>query len=340
MVDLPRIGMRLHGGVGPHACARLAAIAEANGLASVWFAENPFGRGALPAVSASAVATRRVRLGVGAVNPHGRHPALIAMEFGALDELAPGRVRLGIGAGIAAAIERMGVQNQRPLSAVRDAIHIVRALLRGEELTYAGRVFSVEGIALGYPPRPDVPIYMAAMGARSLDLCGQLADGLIVSNLCPPAFTEHAAAIVRSAAAAAGRPDPDVVQYVPCVPRPDRAEARRVVKLAIGEMMTAFWPAHGAWPAAREAIVRHSGIPRAEFAAALDRLRAGAAAPEALDDRFVDAFAIAGTAEECLARAVDYRRAGAAELALTLAGSQPEIDIEYLGNALGRPRSD
>jgi len=316
----------------------MAAIAEAKGLASVWFAENPFGRGVLPAVSASAVATRRLRLGVGVVNPYSRHPALIAMEFGALDELAQGRVRLGIGTGIAAAIQRMGFRNERPLSAVRDAIHIVRALLSGEELTYSGRVFSITGIKLGYPPRSDIPIYMAAMGEQSLGLCGQLADGLIVSNLCPPAFTECAAAIVRTAAAAAGKPDPEIVQYVPCVPRPQRGEARRAVKLAIGEMLAAFWPAHGAWPAAREAIVRHSGIPRAEFVAALARLRAGEAAPEALDDRFVDAFAIAGTAEDCLARAVDYRRAGASELALTFAGSQPETDIEYLASAVGRRR--
>ena len=334
------MGIRLHGGLGPHACARLAAIAEANGLDHVWFAENPFGRGVLPAVSASAVATRRLRLGVGVINPHSRHPALIAMEFGALDELAHGRVRLGIGAGIATAIERMGFRNERPLSAVRDAIHIIRALLRGEELTYSGRVFSTTGIKLGFAPRPDLPIYMAAMGERSLALCGQLADGLVVSNLCPPAFTEYAAAIARTAAASAGKPDPEIVQYVPCVPRPERGEARRESKLAIGEMLGAFWPARGTWPAAREAIVQRSGIPRAEFAATLARLRAGEAAPEVLDDRFVDAFAIAGTAEDCLARAADYRRAGASELALTFAGSQPETDIEYLARALGRQRLD
>src|SRR5262245_43430620 len=150
MVDVPRIGIRLHGGLHPRACAGLAQIAEANGLASVWFAENPFGRGVLPAVSAAAIATHRLRLGVGVVNPHSRHPALIAMEFGALDELAQGRVRLGIGAGISAALVRMGVRNERPLSAVRDAIHIIRALLRGEEVTYSGRVFSTAAIKLAY----------------------------------------------------------------------------------------------------------------------------------------------------------------------------------------------
>ena len=154
--------------------------------------------------------------------------------------------------------------------------------------------------------------------------------------MCPPAFTERAVAIVRGAAAAAGRPDPEIVQYVPCMPRPQRSEARRAVKGVIGEMLAAFWPAGGTWPEAREAIVRHSDIPRAEFVAALGRLRAGDAAHEVLDDRFVDAFAIAGTAEECLARAADYRCAGVRELALTFAGEEPATDIEYLAGALGR----
>jgi len=332
--------MRLHGGLDPQTCVELAAIAEANNLATVWFAENPFSRGILPAVSACAMTTQRVRLGVGVVNPYSRHPVSIAMEFGALDELARGRLILGIGSGIAAAVERMGFGDRRPLSAVRDAIHIVRALLRGEEATYSGGVFSVTGVKLAYrPPRTDMPIYMAAMGDRSLRLCGLLADGLILSNLCPLAFTERAVAIACAAAIAAGRAAPRVVQYVPCLPRPRGDEARHMVKAMIGEMLAGFWPASGAWPAAREAAVLLSGISREEFAAALHRIRRGEGASEVLDDRFVDAFALAGTAEDCLARAADYQRAGVSELALTFAGSQPAADIEYLAGAIRRTRA-
>ena len=72
-------------------------------------------------------------------NPYNRHPTLIAMEIGALDELAQGRARLGIGSGIASATERMGLRTDRPLAAVRDAITIVRAMLSGEEVNYEDR---------------------------------------------------------------------------------------------------------------------------------------------------------------------------------------------------------
>lgn len=334
--DLPLLGVRLGGATPPGACVELAKLAERRGFTSLWFPENPFGRGALPAAAACAVATKRITIGIGAVNPYNRHPTLIAMEAGALDELAEGRVRLGVGSGIGAAVRQMGYGYERPLSAVRDAIHIVRAMLRGESVTYRGRVFSIAGVGLGYrPPRPDLPILMAAIGDRALALAGAIADGLIVSNLCPLGYTGRAVAILRGAAAEAGRPPPDIVQYVPCRPGHDRAAARRIVKQAIGEMMAAFWPADDAWPPWRETIVAESGIPRAEFAAALAQLRRGEPAAQALDARYVDAFAIAGTVEECLERASAYRRAGAGELALGFVGPEPHAGIAALADALG-----
>jgi 5,10-methylenetetrahydromethanopterin reductase len=334
MNELPELGVRAHGDLDPQSCIAIAEAAETHGFASLWFAENPFQRGLMPAASACAVTTRRVRIGLGIVNPYTRHPSLIAMEFAALDELAAGRARLGIGAGIGAQIARLGFA-WRPFAAMRDAIHIVRALLVGDEVSYRGRVFSVDRAKLRFrPTNPRTPIYMAAMGDRSLALCGEIADGLIVSNLCPIGYTERAVGIVERAAVAAGRPSPAIVQYVPCVARPDRKEARCAAVVAIGETLAALWPAGSEWPALRETIVAESGIPRAEFVVTLDRLRRGDPPQRVLDDRFIDAFAIAGTAEECLARAALYRRAGVGELVLTFAGSQPAQDIAYLGGAV------
>jgi alkanesulfonate monooxygenase SsuD/methylene tetrahydromethanopterin reductase-like flavin-dependent oxidoreductase (luciferase family) len=123
------------------------------------------------------------------------------------------------------------------------------------------------------------------------------------------------------------------VQYVPCVVRPDRDEARRAALIAVAGMLTMFWPAGGEWPPIRDTIVRHSGIPKPAVVAALDRLRHGDAAEVVLDERFL-AFAIAGTAEDCLAQAARFRRAGVDELVLTFAGSQPAVDLAYFGSAV------
>ena len=336
--ELPRIAVRLDQDLDPHRCIELAVVAETSGYSSLWFAENPLHRAILPAVSACALQTERIRLGIGIINTYQHHPSLIAMEVGALDELAGGRILLGIGSGVGSRIARLGF-DYRPVSALRDATQIIRTLLRGEETSYRGRAFSVDRVRLGFrAPRPDMPIYFASMGDRSLALCGELADGLIVSNLCPPGYTRRAVAIVQQSAAAAGRKAPDVVQYMPCAVRADRDEALHFAKSAVGEMLAAFWPVGSDWPELRETIVRHSGVSKSEMVAALARLRRGEPPDRVLDDRFVEAFAIAGTAEECLATAARYGGEGVHELVLTFVGAQAAEQMAHLGRALAEHR--
>jgi 5,10-methylenetetrahydromethanopterin reductase len=298
-----------------------AAAAEGAGFASVWFAENPFARGILPAATAVALATQRIAIGAGVFNPFNRHPSLIAMEIGALDEVSRGRARLGIGSGIGSAIERMGLSYARPLTAVAEAIAIVRALLRGEEVTCRGKLFSLDRVKLDYAPRRDIAIFMAGRGDASLKLAGEIADGLILSNMCTPGFAERAAVAVHRAAKLAGRAHPPaVVQYLPCCVAGDRGEALRAAHRAVGEMVPGFWALAGRLASARSALMEGSGIAEAEFAAAAERLNAGEDAEAVLDARFIAAFAVAGTAADCRAQIAERAAAGISELALTFAG--------------------
>jgi 5,10-methylenetetrahydromethanopterin reductase len=160
----------------------------------------------------------------------------------------------------------------------------------------------------------------------------------MISNMCPPDFTRQAVDIVGNAAREAGRQPPaqvvaQVVQYVPCAVRPDRAEAHRLAKETIGEMLPGFWSLAQRVPAAKSALLRAGELSQDDFAAAVDRLRVGELPTDVLDERFVDAFAIAGTAEDCLAQARRYRAAGATELVLTFVGPQAEQDMGYLASA-------
>jgi 5,10-methylenetetrahydromethanopterin reductase len=229
------------------------------------------------------------------------------------------------------AIRKLGLDDKKPLAALHDTFHIVRGLLRGDEVTYSGTVFSAHAVKLGYkPPRPEMPIFMAARGDKALQLCGQIADGLVVSNMCPSGFTARAVDIVRQATVDAGRTIPtNVVQYVPCMAGPDGAQARRAIKPTLATMLRQFW----AVPTAREAM-RYSTIPEVELKAAVDRITGGEAPEDVLSDRFVDAFAVAGTADECRDRIADYTRAGVTELVLTFVGPDPAVDLAYLGRAL------
>src|SRR5215467_3433688 len=238
----PALALRCHGGLMPQQCVEQAVAAEHARFSTVWFAENPFGRGAWPGAAACAVATRHIRIGLGILNPHQRHPTLMAMEIAAFDDLSEGRAALGIGAGIPSRIKQTQAPVDRPIAAVRDAVTITRALLRGETATYTGKAFSANGVRLDFTPRRgNVPILTAAMGAQALRLCGEIADGVIISNLSPTAFTRHAVRIIHEAAARMNRHAPcEIVQYVPGAVRDDGGEARRIAKRAVAAMLIAY----------------------------------------------------------------------------------------------------
>jgi 5,10-methylenetetrahydromethanopterin reductase len=331
---LPKLSVRLHGGLSAAECVALAKAAEAAGFTSVWFAENLFARGILPAAAACAAATQRLGIGAGVFNPYNRHPTLIAMEIGALDELAGGRVRLGIGSGVGSAVERMGLSYARPVTALGEAIAIVRALLRGEEVSFAGDVFKVDRVKLDYAPRRDIAIFMAGRGDRSLALCGERADGLLVSNMCTAAFVARSAALVREAAARAGRSDAlGVVRYMPCCVREGRAEAIAAAKRAVGEMLPTYWRLGQRLEGAKQALTMGSGISEAEYAAAVEGLRGGEDAAAVLDACFVEAFAIAGTAADCAAQIAACGKVGVTELALTFSDPQSGREMNELAAA-------
>ncbi len=334
MPKFPRLSLRLHGGLTSQQCVAQAQAAEAVGFHGIWFAENPFSRGILPAAAACAIATRKIKIAPGVFNPYNRHPSLIAMEIGALDELAQGRVRLGIGSGIGVAVERMGFAYDRPVTTLREAVLIVRALLRGEEVSHTG-AFQLLNVKLEYHARAGIPIFMAGRGDRSLRACGELGDGLIISNMCTVAFAAGAVGKLHAAARAAGRANlPEVVQYVACFPGRDRAETQRLARAAVGEMLPGYWRLGQRQPAAKRALIEDSGIGEADFAAAVARLAAGERTETALDERFVAAFTVAGNADDCRRRAAAYAQAGVTELALTFSGPDAATDMRFLAEAL------
>jgi 5,10-methylenetetrahydromethanopterin reductase len=328
----PALALRCHGGLTSQQCVDQAVAAEHAGFSTVWFAENPFGRGAWPGAAACAVATRHVRIGLGVLNPHQRHPTLMAMEIAAFDELSEGRAMLGIGAGIPSRITKMHAPVDRPIAAVHDAVTITRALLRGETVSYTGKAFSADGVRLDFTPRRgNVPILTAAMGAQALRLCGEIADGVIISNLVPTAFTRRAVAVIHEAATRVNRHAPrEIVQYVPAAVRDDGAQARRVAKRSVAAMLATYTQTASA--ATRAAMSEH-GRPE-DFAQAMRRLARGEAPEDAIDDRLLAEYAIAGTPDECLAQVEVYAEAGVTELAMAPIGEHPVEDIARLGRVI------
>ena len=143
-----------------------------------------------------AARTSRIRLGTGIVQAGTRTPALLAMTAMTLASMSGGRFVLGLGTSGPQVIEGWhGLPFDRPLTRMREIVDIVRLAIRGERLVYRGQVYELprpggEGKALraGARPEPGIPIYLATLAPRSLEVTGAIADGWLGTSFIP----EHA----------------------------------------------------------------------------------------------------------------------------------------------------
>ena len=186
--------------------AEFAERVEELGYDSLWLADERFYREAYASLAYCATRTRSLQLGVGVTDPYTRHPALTAMAIATLDEISGGRAILGIGAGVSGFGE-MGLDRPKPARAIREAIDLVRALLRGGEVDMAGEVISFRRGKLDFsPPRADVPVYVASNNRLGLQVAGEVADGAIMQGCVAEPVLRFFADRVGEGLARAGRP--------------------------------------------------------------------------------------------------------------------------------------
>ena len=182
--------------------------AERLGVDSAWSAE-AWGYDAIAPLAFLAAKTSRIRLGTGIMQIGSRTPAMIAMTALTVAALSHDRFLLGLGVSGPQVMEGWhGVRFARPLQRTREVIDIVRMIARGERLTYNGEIYQLplpggEGKALvsDAQPRPNLPIYLATLGPKNLELTGELADGWIGTSFIP----EHARIFFDSIEAGAQR---------------------------------------------------------------------------------------------------------------------------------------
>jgi 5,10-methylenetetrahydromethanopterin reductase len=163
-------------------CADIAAAAEHAGFADVWLPDHYFLRDAFAAQALMAVRTSRIRFGTAVVSPLLRHPTLLASSAATIQELSGGRAVIGIGVGGFEFPTQLGFRIEHPLALVREAVEIVRTVIRGEDVDIRGRYFTTTGAKLLWSVA-EVPVYMAARGAMMLELAGEIADGVITHGL-------------------------------------------------------------------------------------------------------------------------------------------------------------
>ncbi|MFZ9541248.1 MAG: LLM class flavin-dependent oxidoreductase [Ilumatobacteraceae bacterium] len=284
-----------------------AQYAEAKGFDAVWQAESRLVREATVPMAAFASVTERIKVGSGVVDCWSRNPARLAATFSTLDDLAPGRVILGIGAWWDPLAKKVGIDRSRPLKVMREIVTAVRGLLNNETVTFDGDYVHLDGVELDYvyqerAPK-NVPIYIGATGMQMMELTGEIADGAVLNYLVSPGYNDQALEALDKGARKAGRrlDDIDRPQLVVCSVHEDRQTALDMARLMVTQYL-------GQQPH----IMKASGVPQSLLDEVGNVLTWPAtheqvvAASKLVPDEIVNMLTASGTPAEARAKVKHY----------------------------------
>ncbi len=309
-----------------------ARYAEEHGFDAVWQAESRLVREATVPMAAYAAVTSRIKVGSGIVPIWTRNVGLLAATFSTLDELAPGRVMLGLGAWWEPLASKVGVDRRKPLRAMRETVEATRRLLAMERVTYHGEFVHLDDVEIdivhGDRSPKHVPIYIGATGMQMMELAGEIADGVLLNYMVAPAYNAQAMAALAAGAAKAGRTvdDLDRPQLVVCSVDRDRDLAldrsRELLTQYLGQQPH-IMKASGVDPALIEEIGKVLTWP-----AERDEIRR---AMRLVPDDVVQQITASGSPEECRAKVAEYVAAGATCPVLYPLGDDVRLMIDTFG---------
>jgi len=302
-----RAGVGFSRGLAPAEIVQCVRVAEDLGYESAWVAEGHAGD-QFAILGACAALTRRIRLGTSISSVFVRSAPTLAMAAATVDHVSGGRFLLGLGTSHREQVEpEHGVPFVEPTARLRDTIDVVRALLREGVVSHRGRVLTIERFDLWFTPRRrELPIYVAGLFPKMLEICGEIADGALLTWATLDAPRRAAESVARGAARVGRRAaDVDIASLVPCAVAADPREALDRMRPSVS-FYAGFFPRYNR-------LLAESG-----FAEAARAIRAAWDAGERdtlarlVPDALVDAVTVAGTPEACRERLERYRAAGLA----------------------------
>ena len=309
-----------------------ARYAEEKGFEAVWQAESRLVREATVPMAAYAAVTSRIKVGSGIVPIWTRNVGLLAATFSTLDDLAPGRVMLGLGAWWEPLATKVGVDRRKPLRAMRETVEATRRLLAMERVSYDGEFVHLDDVEIdivhGDRSPKHVPIYIGATGMQMMELAGEIADGVVLNYMVGPSYDAQAMAALAAGAAKAGRTvlDIDRPQLVVCSVDRDR-------ELALDRSRELLTQYLGQQPH----IMKASGVDPA-LIEEIGKVLTWPAGPEEIHramrlvpDDVVQQITASGSPEECRAKVAEYVDAGATCPILYPLGDDVRLMIDTFG---------
>jgi len=253
-----RFSIRLNNDLKVSQYIELAQAAESAGFDQFWVSNDLFLRSSPVVLSAVVAATERIAVGTCILNPYSINPGEIAMMSATMDELSGNRFNLGLAAGAADFLKWVGIPQPNPLTAVRESIGVIRALLSGQPAPIEGKFLDWTSEAYLRFESPRVtPIYVGAMGPKMLRLAGEVADG-VLPLLFPPEHYFTVKPLIEEGLQLR-EPEPIELDLAACIwvsLSDDRRAARRVLAEKIAYYGHAMSPL----------ILKRLGLVRKDFA--------------------------------------------------------------------------
>ena len=277
--------------------------AEELGIHAAWMTTGGASLDSLTCFAASAAGTNSIKLGTSIVPTYPRHPLVAVQQAQVVAQLAPGRLRLGVGPSHRPLMESMGINFHAPLAHLREYLQILKALLQTGLVDFDGEHYSAHASIAG---PLDVQVMGSALQKGSFELCGAEADGAI-SWVCPATYLRDVALpAMKKGADQAGRLVPPLIAHVPICVHDDLEEVRTAMRAQFG----------------------HPGLPFYQ------NMLIAAGYPEAREGKWSDAMiegvAILGDEETAAQKIQELLAMGATEVLASpiTAGSDPAASLE------------
>ncbi len=304
---MARLGISFSCGPNASEIVECVKLAESLGCESAWVAEG-HGGDQFAILAACATATSRILLGTSITSAFVRSAPIIAMAAAVVDQLSQGRFILGIGSSHKVQVgPEHGMEYTKPLTRVRETVEFTRALLAEGGAQYHGETVRIENFELWFTPlRRRLPIYLSAVFPKMTELCGEIADGVILTRSTLENGAKMRAHLVAGAAKAGRSAEADAMTISSLLPVAV-ADSREA---AFDRMRPGFAAYTGYFPRYNR-MTADQGF--AEEAAAIGKAWARGdreAAAAAVSNELIDATAIAGTAADCRAKIAAYRDSG------------------------------
>lgn len=269
--------------------------AEQRGVPTIWSTAGGPSSDTVGGLTAVAAVTDQVVLGTAVTPVYGRHPITLAAEAQAINDLAPSRVRLGIGSSHRPIIEDMyGIPMVKPLAYLREYLTILRGLLWEGKVDLQGEFFRVTSELPDPATPPRIPLPVSALRRNAFVLAGELADGAITWVTPIDYIVQTGIPAMQEGADRAGRERPPVIAHVPVAVSTDRAAARNAFR--------AQFPIYPKLPF-YAAMFADAGFPVTDEAE--------------MSDALVDELAVSGDPAEIRARLETIRDRGIDELLIS-----------------------